>query len=342
MGKRPTISDVAREAGVSVATVDRVLNGRHPVREETAKRVYEAAHRIDYHAASVIKQRMQADLPEIHLGFLLTKEGQAFYQSFAAEIREAVRLAPGIRGHAHIEFASGQSPSEFAGLLSKLGSKAQAIAATSVDHHDLTDAVAALRGNGIPTFSLLSDFAQGVRESYVGLNNIKVGRIAAWLVSRTAKPGKVAIFVGGHRWHGHALRETGYRSYFRELAPQFQILDTLVNLETRQVTYEATLDLLARHPDLRGFYVAGGGMEGAIEAIREVSKPDALSIVVNELTDESRAALQDRFVTMVKATPLADLCQDLVSMMTQSVGSTRSRRPSQHFLSPDLYIQESL
>jgi len=43
MSRRPTIADLARAAGVSVATVDRVLNGRHPVREETARRVSEAA-----------------------------------------------------------------------------------------------------------------------------------------------------------------------------------------------------------------------------------------------------------------------------------------------------------
>jgi len=39
MGRRPTIADLAEAAGVSVATVDRVLNARHPVREATAERV---------------------------------------------------------------------------------------------------------------------------------------------------------------------------------------------------------------------------------------------------------------------------------------------------------------
>ena len=37
MARRPTIQDIAEEAGVSVATVDRVLNGRLKVREETAQ-----------------------------------------------------------------------------------------------------------------------------------------------------------------------------------------------------------------------------------------------------------------------------------------------------------------
>ncbi|TIQ61443.1 MAG: LacI family transcriptional regulator, partial [Mesorhizobium sp.] len=61
MAKRPTITDLARISGVSVATVDRVLNNRLPVREETARRVYEAATSIGYHAAGLIKQRMRQE-----------------------------------------------------------------------------------------------------------------------------------------------------------------------------------------------------------------------------------------------------------------------------------------
>ena len=60
--RRPTISDLARASGVSVATVDRVLNGRHRVREETARRVYDAAQSIGYHAVGLIRQRVFEDL----------------------------------------------------------------------------------------------------------------------------------------------------------------------------------------------------------------------------------------------------------------------------------------
>ncbi|SDZ47366.1 LacI family transcriptional regulator, partial [Jannaschia faecimaris] len=43
MANRPTIADLARAAGVSTATVDRVLNGRLSVRAETARKVQDAA-----------------------------------------------------------------------------------------------------------------------------------------------------------------------------------------------------------------------------------------------------------------------------------------------------------
>jgi len=59
MSKRSTIRDLAREAGVSVATVDRVLNARLPVREDTARRVYEVAVALDYHAVSILQEPLK-------------------------------------------------------------------------------------------------------------------------------------------------------------------------------------------------------------------------------------------------------------------------------------------
>lgn len=343
MANRPTIHDVAREARVSSATVDRVLNGREKVREDTARRVYEAAKRIGYHAAPLIGQRVHADLPRLRLGLVLHKERQSFYQQFKDEAERAVARATGVRASVQIAFASSQSPKDFTSLMEGMADRVDAIAATAVTHPEVTDAVTRLNARGIPCFSLLNDFAQGVRQNYLGLNNLKVGRIAAHMIATAAQnAGKVAIFVGGYRWHGHELRETGVRSYFREHAPQFQVLDTLVNLETRQLTYEATLDLLSRHPDLRGIYCAGGGMEGAIAAMIEARKPGEVALVVNELTPESRAALIDRHVTMVIATPLQRLCDDLLRLATVTIQGGMGQVQGQHFLQPDLFLPESV
>lgn len=343
MGSRPTISDLATKAGVSVATVDRVLNGRHKVREETARRVYDAANEIGYHAASLIRQRMAAGLPAMKFGFLLQKEHQLFYQAVARELDGALEKASDIRGSARIEFARQQTPEEIAAALMRMKNDCDAIALVSVDHHLVTEAVSTLRKEGTPVFALLSDFASGVRESYVGVHNMRVGRTAAWFISRTApKPGKVALFVGSHRWHGHELRETGFRSYFRQNAPQFELLDTLINLDTRQVTYEATLSLLARNPDIAGLYVAGGGMEGAIKALREAAPDPLPSVVVNELTADSRAALQDHLITAAIGTPLEKLCRALIDLMISAVRNGPSEAPGQLFLPFDIHVPESV
>ncbi|MDF0600483.1 LacI family DNA-binding transcriptional regulator [Psychromarinibacter sp. C21-152] len=343
MARRPTIKDIAREAGVSTATVDRVLNGRVTVREETVRKVADAAHRIGYHGRGLIDQKLSPSVPAMTFGFVLHKGRQEFYRNFARAIEQAVAARRDVNGKAIIRFSTEQSASGFLTEIEAISGRIDALASSAINHQSVSREVQRLKSAGIPTFALLNDFAQGVRENYLGLNNMQVGRLAAWMLTKTARrPGKLAVFVGGNRWHGHELRETGFRSFVRESAAEFTVLDTLVNLETRKLTYEATLELLARHPDLQGIYVAGGGMEGAIAALRESRAPENVALVVNELTEDSRAALADGYVTMVISTPLEQLCHDMVDMMISSVRSGFGDTPGQHFLQPDLYLPESL
>ena len=165
---RPTIADVAAESGLSVSTVNRVLNGKQNVREETVHKVFRAAETIGYHAAPLIKYRLQEDLPEVRLGVLLQKEDQRFYQNFAAAIENAVSSLSHVRARVEIIYAGSQDPDEQAELLLKLGARAQALAATAVDHHGITAAVQRLKARDIPVYALLNDSAQGVRHNYVG------------------------------------------------------------------------------------------------------------------------------------------------------------------------------
>ena len=46
--KQATIVDVAKKAGVSVATVSRVVNGNYPVKQDTKERVKEAISSLNY------------------------------------------------------------------------------------------------------------------------------------------------------------------------------------------------------------------------------------------------------------------------------------------------------
>src|SRR5689334_1055315 len=63
MSRRPTIRDVAEQAGVSIATVSRVLNDRADVSVETRERVREVARSVGYTAdpaaRGLVTQRTQ-------------------------------------------------------------------------------------------------------------------------------------------------------------------------------------------------------------------------------------------------------------------------------------------
>jgi LacI family transcriptional regulator len=340
---RPTIEKLAETAGVSVATVDRVLNRRAKVRTKTAKRVYEAAVAIGYPATSLIGHRVREELPDYRLGFLLLDTGSTFYAAFENELRRAVLEASDFRGKFVLDHASPSEPDQIAARLADLASRAQAVAVVAPEHPSVNAAAAAAAARGVPVFSLLSDFAAGTREAYVGVHNGKVGRTAAWMIANAAKrPGKIALFVGSHRFHGHEAREMGFRAFFREEAPEFSLPETLVNFEDPQFTEETILALAREHPDFAGCYVAGGGMEGAIAAARKLPGERRPVIICNELTSLSRAALADKTITMVINTPLAAISDEVVRMMARSLGAKSDQRISDRFLPFEIHLPESV
>lgn len=86
--KRPTIIDIAREAGVSISTVSRVMNKSMPVAEETARRVREAIERLQF--SPNLSARNLAGKRTNTIGLLLPEVSGAFFQPMLAGIGECL------------------------------------------------------------------------------------------------------------------------------------------------------------------------------------------------------------------------------------------------------------
>ena len=87
----PTISDVAQLAGVSIATVSRVLNGSTPVVEETAQRVRAAVDELRFvprTAARVLASRRTNTI-----GLIFSEIGGAFFAHLLKGVEAQLRSA---------------------------------------------------------------------------------------------------------------------------------------------------------------------------------------------------------------------------------------------------------
>ena len=242
-----------------------------------------------------------------------------------------------------VEYETDISPATTAERLSRMGEKAQAIGVVSVDHPRVSEAIARLRAAGAPTFALVSDLTAEARAGYVGRDNRKEGRTAAWIVAKTAaRPGKIGVIVGSHRYLCQETAEISFRAYLREHAPAFQTLEPLVNLDDPRVAYVATQELLARHPDLVGLYVCGGGVEGVIVAVREETQRDALAIVCNELTPETRDGLVDGLLSAVISTPTALLADRALDAMARALENPAAEAASQVVVPFDLFLPTNI
>ncbi len=340
---RSTVRDVAERAGVSVATVDRVLNRRAPVSSNTARRVLDAAQALGFHASALLQKRVAERQAERRLGFLLQRRSETFYEALGSELIRATRDATGIAGRATVHYLDDLTPAHVAAGIADLARRCDALAIVAADHPRITEALQLVQARAIPVFTLLSDVSAPARRGFIGIDHRKAGRTAAWTVTRLAKaPGRVGIIVGSHRYLGHELCEMSFRSYCREHAPAFELLESRISFENAGFAQEATIDLLHRAPDLVGLYVAGGGMEGVIAALRDTATRDHVVTVCNELIPETRAALIEGIVDLVIATPVRALADRTVATMAEALARHDGDLPPQILLPFDIYISENV
>ncbi|WP_251453659.1 LacI family DNA-binding transcriptional regulator [Microbacterium sp. Marseille-Q6648] len=86
MGRRPTIHDVAAEAGVSVSTVSKAVNGRYGIAADTVQRVLDVVERLGYES-SLVASSMRSFRTGV-IGVLV-----ADFEPFSAEILKGVAQA---------------------------------------------------------------------------------------------------------------------------------------------------------------------------------------------------------------------------------------------------------
>lgn len=343
MSKRPTIHDLAKAAGVSAATVDRVLNSRSRVREATAQRVLMAAEDIGYHAAGLLKQRYQATRPHKRLAILLQRSNDFFYQAFGEAFEQAISEERLFHWAADIIFMDEVSPSFINEQLSLANQTADAIAIVTIDHSIINQKIDEIRASGKPVITLLSELSNHNCTSHIGLDNRKAGRSAAWALSRlTKQPGEIGILLGTHRYHNQEIAEISFISYFREINQGFTLLPSIINLDDERLAAEATAQLLADHPNLVGIYSAGGGVKGMLRSLRAEPRGKDLVVVCNELMPETRQALTDGYVDLVLSTPIDKLAHQTIQMFSKALSNRSEPRFAPVLVPAEIYMQENI
>jgi LacI family transcriptional regulator len=172
---RATIEDVAEKAGVSVATVDRVLNGRAQVRPQNAKRVEAAIRALNYFpdrlAARLAKGR------EYRFCFVLPKGDNLFMRGLEQEITNHADHLQAERVTADILYTDVFNPQSLAEALHGLNGY-DGVAVVALDHPKVREAIADMAERGIAVVTLVSDVPASARAHFVGIDNSAAGRTA--------------------------------------------------------------------------------------------------------------------------------------------------------------------
>ncbi|MDS9468731.1 LacI family DNA-binding transcriptional regulator [Paracoccus sp. MBLB3053] len=335
----PTLHDVARAAGVSYSTADRVVNHRGGVAEKSVLRVRKAiedlCYQRDIHAANLSRRRSYA------FRFYLPRGDHGFFSVLreAVEAQARQRLAERIRISIH-----DVPPLDAAALASELSGlrkgDCDCVAIIGSDAAALCAEVARLEALGIAVVTLVSDAASDARSVYVGIDNVAAGCTAGRLLrlAHGRGPGLVLPILGSLASRDHRERLIGARDVLAEPGREIGLLAPLEVLDRPETMQEKLAAALSAGQTISGIYSIGAGNRALIALLRQMPGPRPF-VILHELTPHSRAALEADLVDAV----IDQKPQEEVALALQAMRSIADHLPvAATEVSPSIFVKDNL
>ncbi|MFT3847670.1 MAG: LacI family DNA-binding transcriptional regulator [Propionivibrio sp.] len=295
MNKKTLLTDIAVAAGVSTATVDRVLNRRGGVSPEKEGRVLDWARKLQ-----VDRDLERRPTRILRIGVVMQSPANPFYEVLSQAFVKANSLYFGASIQATLYYFDVQAPRETADMLRKIAGSQDALIVVLPDHPLITTALQAVSAQ-MPVVTMVSDLPQSGRLAYVGLDNRAAGRAAGELMGRYVgrAGGDIVVVSGLQSFIGQGEREMGFRAVLAERHPHCRLLTVLETREQPEKAGELVTAILQRTPEVAGVYNLSAGDAGIAEALRHFGRIGKTVFISHELTPERKALLQDGVIDAI-------------------------------------------
>lgn len=339
---RPTAKDLAEAAGVSLATVDRVLNERPNVSARAARKVNEAIERLGFvrnpAAVNLARSRLY------RFRFVLPISGDQYLEELirrADEAREALR---GDLTDVEVEQIPVGDPHLVAKYLSSIETDSvDGVAIMAPESPQVRDAMARLIERGIKVVQFLSGQEKLKPADFVGVDNFAAGATAGKLLGRFLchGPGKIMVVAETMMALDSIERRLGFDSIVNA---RFPLLRALPSLETYGDERRASLviqRMLEHNPDISGVYVLASEARVPVSAIAQFADLRKLTVVVHERTSFTEAALMDETVAAIIAQNPGHAVRSAIRIMRARL-EAREPLASQEKIRIEILLKENI
>jgi LacI family transcriptional regulator len=285
------LKDVAREAGVSTATVDRVLHGRPGVREVTIRRVKDTIERLGFRPNAAAAELARGR--SLRFGFVMPENTNPFMEEIASSLVKMRPMMSASRTALEVVGTNVFDAETLAATLETSGPQFDGMAVVALDHPRVRAAIDALVDAGLHLVTLVSDVPSSRRAHYIGIDNTAAGRTVGSLIGRFSggRTGKVAIIAGSLSLRDHAERLFGMTQVVSAEFQNLALLPVAQGCDDDARNAAITRGLLDDNPDLVAIYNIGAGTEGVGQTLIDAGRARDVVFVAHDLTALTRRYL---------------------------------------------------
>lgn len=339
---RATTKDLALAAGVSLATVDRVLNGRPGVRQDTVDRVNDAIQKLSFSrnlvAANLARGKFYTFL------FMLPSSGDQFLAELLARIDEAnLAFAAEMIRLEVMEIPEGD-PHRIAALLGSLDpDRIDGVAIMAPESPQVRDAKTRLAERGINTITFISGQDTDTQTAFVGTDNRAAGATAGRLMGRFSqqRPGSVLVIAESMQSRDSVERRLGFDEVVNADFPSLTVLPSLETYGDPERSERIIRSSFVNHQSITGVYILSSEARAPLEVVTQLRNLTKPIIIAHERTPFTEAALLSDKVDALITQDTGHLVRSALRVLRAKVDG-REILASQEKIRIEILLKENL
>lgn len=286
MPHRYLIKDIALQAGLSTATVDRVLHGRIHVRAQTRTRVEVAIAELER------QEHVLAMGGKSHVIDVVMEAADRFSKEVRTAFEaEAAHLHPmAFRPRFHLAEKIGAA--KFAAQLDRIRLRgSDGVIVKGPDLAIVRQAVDRLVAAQIPVITFVTDLSGTGRHAYAGIDNQAAGNTAAWLILKTmGAQGKILATLSSENFRGEEERYAAFVEAIAKAGCGDRIVRVSEGYGRDEPTGQLVGQALVRQADIQAVYSAGGANRAVVKAFSDIGRQCRV-FVAHDLDTDNRELL---------------------------------------------------
>lgn len=301
-----TITEIAKLAGVSRGTVDRVIHGRGNVNPEVANRIKQLIKEHGY-IPNKASRALLANKKKIKLGILLFGAENPFFDDVikGVSIKKNEYLDSGIQIITNrIKDINAQEMAD--AIDSQMEEGISGLVISPVENSHLISKINELINKGIPVVTTNTDLPCIPRLAYVGSDYYLCGKTAGGLMNLiTGGKCTVGIITGSKEVLCHSRRVSGFLDVCGKRYPDIAVADVSENFDDDGISFRVTESLLRKHPEINALFLAASGVNGACDAVKSLGRDKTIKIISFDDVPNTRKLVKDGVIA-------ATICQEPV------------------------------